>query len=270
MRIWIVWSGYEVALLASWLPEQVAVDCCIDRSMWPWTSKWAGDILLRSKACIEHLTRCGVEAIIVPPLVESILKKQYQTILPIFELYVQQVVLPASRVGKIGVMSVHGTEGAMLLKQHLKDICGWYTCTEVQQTTKVFDTRFPSRTKDVAHRNLHLPYASTHSRMMRNLLKHDLRYFKDVDVDTLLPGDRGLMYWEKMIRHRLWSRMKYHGSAVLRKLLAQVCPVLEGWPSLSVTVHTTADCSTLLDNKKRKQLLDRWGKRELIIQRVVV
>ena len=73
------------------------------------------------------------------------------------------------------------------MMQHLKKT---YTMSSYQHKTQSFDTSFPCWYKNCSHRDLHLPYASKRSWMMRHLIKHDLRYFKDVDVDTLIPIDR--------------------------------------------------------------------------------
>lgn len=259
MRVGIVWSWYEGALIASRLPPEVQVDCFIDRAMRPRSAKSPWDVLNRVHQWIEYLLNCGVDAIIVPPFAEQTYKKQFPMILPFFETYMQTVVLPASRVGKLGIM----TTGTCSAKQDCKDIVIWYTPNLVQQATKVFDKKFPCREHDLSHWNLHLPYASKRSWMMRNLIKYDLRYFKDGDVDTLVPYDWGLVYREKMIRHRLWARMKFHWSASLRPILAQLCVWTNSWAALPITLHSTADCTQLVANKEWKQLFDRGGKREV-------
>ncbi len=259
MRIGIVWSWYDVALVTSRLPAEIQVDCFIDRAMRPWSSKSSEDVMSRIQQWIEHLISCGVDAIIVPPFAEQTFKKQIPTILPFFETYMQTVVLPASRVGKLGIMKT----GTFSAKQDCKEIVIWFTPNSVQQATKIFDKKFPCREHDLSHWNLHLPYASKRSWMMRNLIKYDLRYFKDCAVDTLVPYDWGLVYREKMIRHRLWARMKFHWSNSLRTILAQLCEWTNSWTPLPITLHTTADCEQLLTNKEWRQLFDRWGKREV-------
>jgi hypothetical protein len=57
---------------------------------------------------------------------------------------------------------------------------------------------------------------------MRNVIKNDLRYFKDCAVDTLVPLDRGVLYREKMIRHRLGAKMKFHGHQAIRSLVVEL------------------------------------------------
>gem|GEM_PF-6623758 len=80
-------------------------------------------------------------------------------------------------------------------------------------------------------------YAKQRSRIMRNLIKSDMRYFKDCDVDTLVPLDRGLLYWEKMIRHRCGSRMNFHGQDTVRTVCAGL---------LSTDIPTSKEPSTCL------------------------
>lgn len=259
MRVGIVWSWYDVALVTSRLPAEIQVDCFIDWAMRPWSSKSWADVMSRIYYGVEHLISCGVDAIIVPPFAEQFCKKQFPTILPFFETYMHTVVLPASRVGKLGIMQT----GTFSAKQDCKEMVTWYTPNSVQQATKVFDSKFPCREHDLSHWNLHLPYASKRSWMMRNLIKYDLRYFKDCAVDTLVPYDWWLVYREKMIRHRLWARMKFHWSTSLRAVLVQLCAGTNSWAVLPITLHTTADCAQLFANKEWKQLFDRGGKRDV-------
>lgn len=109
MRIGIIGSGYDCALIASRIPEGYEADCFIDRAWWPWTSKSRDDILPRVEHLVSEAERVGVDWIVVPPCFEEYYKKQNARILPLFAAYLLQHVLPASRVGKIGLMSASGT-----------------------------------------------------------------------------------------------------------------------------------------------------------------
>ena len=67
---------------------------------------------------VEYLISCGMDTIIVPPFAEQLCKKKYPLILPFFAVYMQTVVLPASRVGKLGIMNT----GTFSAKQDCKEI----------------------------------------------------------------------------------------------------------------------------------------------------
>jgi hypothetical protein len=236
--------------------------------MRPWTSKSADDVEMRLTKGIEHLTGLGIDAIIVPPLWESFLAEKKPHILPIFETYMKTTVLPESRVGKLGVMSVQGNSWLQQAKKSLREIVSEYTLTEWQLSTKVFDKKFPVSVKDLSHRTLHLPYASKRSWMMRNLIKTDLRFFKDSDVDTLIPTDRGMFFREKMIRHRLGARMKFHWSAAMRESILHCLGTFSPLSEDKCIIRVSAAPEMLLANKERAQLFDWWGKRELVVHQI--
>lgn len=95
-------------MIASWLPEGCELHCFIDWAWWPWTSKSRDDILPRVEHLVGEAERVGVDRILVPPCFEEYCKKQNTRILPLFTTYLRTYVLPASRVGKIGLMSASG------------------------------------------------------------------------------------------------------------------------------------------------------------------
>ena len=117
------------------------------------------------------------------------------------------------------MLTMHGSSGIQNLKNMINVYKETYQLTAYQQATKIFTPVFPYWTKDCAHWQVHLLYAQKRSWIMRNIIKDDIRYFKDCSVDTLVPMDRGLLYREKMIRHRLGASMKFHGQQYVRKVL---------------------------------------------------
>jgi hypothetical protein len=266
MRIGIIGSGYEGALLASWIPEGHEVHCFLDRAWWPWTSKSRDDVVVRVERMVIEAERAGMDHIIVPPVFEAHCKRQNERILPLFSTYLLNSVLPGSRVGKIGLMSVSGMAWISHIKSALKEIAVSYGQTDYQNKTQAFDPKFPTRAHDMSHRTLHLPYAKKRSWMMRNLIKHDLRHFKNDDVDTLVPCDRGMLYREVMIRHRLGARMKFHGSKAVREVIVGLLWTVDGWADIPPCfLYCSADPEVMMNDKNWKQLFDRWGKREVVL-----
>lgn len=270
MRVWIVWSWYEVALIASWLPGDVTVDCYIDRAMRPWTSKSFDDISSRIQKWVTHLEGIGVDSIIVPPFAEELMWSTSDIILPLFSSYMHTYVFAESRIGKLWVCSMHGASWERKVKEIIANLQHAYERTTYQKNTSTFKSNFPCWIKDCAHRQTHLLYATKRSWMMRNLIKDDIRYFKNCAVDTLVPMDRGILYREKMINHRLWARMRFHGQQAVRSVLAWLLSsdkIKNDKPSVC-RLRTTAYPEDILENRKRKQLLDRGGKRMIEIEQI--
>jgi len=85
---------------------------------------------------------------------------------------------------------MHGRSGQEQAKKRISLLQKAYQLSAYQSTTSSFSPQFPCRTKECSHRQTHLLYATKRSRIMRNLIKDDLRYFKDCAVDTLVPLDR--------------------------------------------------------------------------------
>lgn len=269
MRVWIVWSWYEVAFLASLLPSHIDVDCFIDRAWWPWTSKPVDEVMKRIQQGITHLIASWAEYIIVPPYAEHFIATTSDRILPVYVSYMHRIVFPASRVGKLWLLGVYGRQIWKKMKEVISHLAHTYKPTDYQRSTQCFDATFPFWCKDFSHWQVHLLYAKKRSRIMRNLIKDDLRYFKDCDVDTLVPLDWWLLYWEKMIRHRCGPRMRLHWLWTVRQVIIDLLgeSTDEGNPSIC-RLRVTAYPEDILENKSWRQLFDRWGKRVVEINTI--
>ena len=77
-----------------------------------------------------------------------------------------------------------------IAEERIRTIIADYTLTEAQQQTKNFSTQFPLRKKNLRMWTYFLTTYGRRSPMMRQTIKHDLRYFRDAAVDTLVPMSR--------------------------------------------------------------------------------
>jgi hypothetical protein len=268
MRVWIVWCWYEVTLIASWLPEVCTIDCFIDWAIRPATSKSIDDILPRVQQGVKYLHDLWVEYIIVPPYLEHLNIWWDAKIVPFFQTYLTNYVFAQSRVGKLWILGMHWSTWEAYIKEIIENAKKNYQLTDYQKITKIFSSNFPYRNKSCAHWQTHLLYARKRTRIMNRLIKDDLRYFKDCAVDTLIPMDWWVIYREKAIYHRLWAKMKFHGQQAVREVLIWLLAGVAGESTSLCRVRVTAYPEDILENKTRKQLLDRWGKRVLEINRI--
>ena len=270
MRVWIVWSWYEVALIASWVPEVCSIDCFIDRAIRPATSKDIDDILPRLQQGVKYLHDLWVEHIIVPPYVEHLMIRWDAKIVPFFQTYLTNYVFTQSRVGKLWILGMHWSTWVACVKEVIENAKKLYQLTNYQRITKTFNSKFPYWNKNCAHWQTHLLYARKRTWIMNHLIKDDLRYFKDCTVDTLIPMDRGVLYREKTIQHRLWANMKFHGQQAVREVLGWLLSAVDGETVPVCRIWVTAYPEDILENKSRKQLFDRGGKRTLEVNRLSV
>jgi hypothetical protein len=115
----------------------------------------------------------------------ELIEKLENKILPIFKKYVLYA-LYYSLVGKIGFV------GDLLDKENFQNlfyekILSEYVFNPIQQKIKKFNKNFPIWIKVVPMWKYYLMQFGARDRMVRKTIKTDLKYFKDADVDTLIP-----------------------------------------------------------------------------------
>lgn len=267
MRLGIVWSGYDAVVLLSllWVNHHDIV-LYIDRAQWPRSIKEHALVQESVQKGIATLQTHGVEQILVPPVFENALIQAGYPVLPLYDSYLQHLVFSFSRIGKVWLLDNRYTRwcSAQLIQEYQRH----YILTVRQESTNHFQRSFPSRSADVSHWQFHLPYFGRRERMMDKLIKYDLRYLKDVDVDTVVITDRSQLYREKPIIHRMWSRMRFHRSTAIQKLLDPLFPVDEKTLWKPITVLTTAWCDALLASKPWKWLLGNGSYREIVCKQI--
>lgn len=175
------------------------------------------------------------------------------------------MICPYSVVGKLGLLTNRSDLEAA--EQAVREVTAHVSATQRQQRISKFHPNFPVWKKDISHRQLQLPFAGRRDRITENLIKTDLRYFKDVDVDTLVPLDRSLLYREKQIRHRMGAKMKFHGQKDISELLTGFLPSSEKQKKTIIPLqfYVTAMPGKLLESKPRKRLLEQGKTREVQI-----
>ncbi|MDP2669668.1 MAG: hypothetical protein Q8O99_01295 [bacterium] len=102
--------------------------------------------------------------------------------------------------------------------------------------------------------------------MIRNLIKTDMRYFKDAAVDTLVPLDRSMLYREKQIRHRMGPKMRFHGRQALETIFSSFIPPIKQSSPAPLQIHATALPDYLLASKPWKWLLAQGKNREVQVK----
>ena len=112
--------------------------------------------------------------------------------------------------------------------------------------------------------------------MVRKTIKTDLKYFKDADVDSLIPLNWGYLAFDRILRkHLKFKRIRYH-SLLQADLTLQVFNFFN-WQikdlerecsktEYKVTIISNWILDFLLRQKKWVWLLQRWKKIKLEIK----
>lgn len=268
MKIGLIWSWYEMLPLMQILNQHdFDYHLYLDRSHRPWGDKSLTLQEERLEQALEYLDD-KVDVLIVPPWVEHRTKswEKGAKILPLFEAYIHEYALKHSLVGKLGVL-VESEEQRVQSEDVIKNIVSEYTMSDSQKNTKKFDTKFPLWTKSVRMWNYFLSTYGRREPMLRKTLKHDLRYFSDAGIDTLIPMSWWFLFYQKIISQRVnWKKIRFHGLEAMQTIFDSRAKNGERWvkpSSYSITLHYTDRPTTLLNEKKWMSVLSRGGEIEV-------
>jgi hypothetical protein len=166
------------------------------------------------QASIDYAITLGVEKIILPPVYELIYK-DHPLVLPLYQVYIYEYVLPRSRVGKLGILA--DRRDTHLIQKELEKFASTYIYTDFQSKTKNFQSPFSRRTRDVSIWSDFLRRAKPSDRMVRKYIKNDLRYFVDANIDTLIPTSYTHFYRETILRHHCnFKTMRWQEKGILQ------------------------------------------------------
>lgn len=259
MKIGIIGSGFEMFPLMEVL-NQYEHDYHIfcDWQMRPWGDKSPE---LRKKRCEQAMDYLAdkVDAFILPPLLELELGDTYKKkpILSLFQTYLREHALKYSIVGKLGLLCEHADMEQS--EKLLKEVTKWYKPTEHQQAlAKKFNSSFPTWKKDVRMRTYFLTTYGSREPMVNTTIKHDLRYFHDAAVDTLIPLSRGFMFYQRLISQKTnRKKIRFHGLDAVAISFEKLVWESDFKPSkaYSVTIHCTDTTDVLLAEKKWQWIL---------------
>lgn len=265
MRIWVVMSWYEMIPMIQVLQQyNHTYHIFVDWAYWPWLHK--SFALQKERALFAmHSLEEKVDAFIVPPSIELALLKTWNTIkpiLPIFQTYITQHVLPYSLVGKLWLLCSHthmyDTDCSTLLDGYLHTVATSHELTKNQSFISSFHTSFPFWKKDVAMWMYFLWQYGNRHWMVRKTIKHDLRYFFDAWVDTLVPMDWWFLSYESVLSSRTKrKKIRFHGKNALTEVCQQYVDTAHDH-TYALRAYTTDTQCPLSREKKYQLLLSKW------------
>lgn len=264
MKIGIISSGMETLALFSFLTrydhEYIVY---YDSLHAPYGEKHFSSSLQVVEQGIIWLQKQNVDTIILPPVYELhfLQKSEKNQIFPLFQTYLLQEVFPHSLVGKLGLLGEFADlEVAQELISHLASS---FSPTVYQKATKSFSFPFHYRSKECGILNPLLTRLSRKSLLTNTLLKHELRYFKDAAVDSLIPLNYLYFNVEKTIAKFLnFRKIRFHRLAKLEQIFVSLTAKAKK-SDYSVSLFATDQKHFLMREKRMLWLLQRGETVEL-------
>ncbi len=173
------------------------------------------------KKSIEQLIQAWCEKIIIDPIFELyfLQKGEYSdNILPLFTGYLHNYCFAYSLVGKFWLLGDFASiqEAQTLITNESKS----YQLSTNQKTIKKFHLPFKYRAKEVRMWKYFLNNLSFSNFMVNKVIKFDLRYFKNADVDTIIPLNYWYFAYQRTInKYFNFNKQRFHNSKSLEKIL---------------------------------------------------
>jgi len=227
-----------------------------------WGDKPFELVLERVEKWISTLLTKGVEKIIVPPVVELSLQdeKYWDKILPLFQNYLMDYCFKYSLLGKIWLFGDWADVG--VVQKLIQWVAKKYVLSVNQKKIRKFKFPFNYWVKEVSMWKYFLMNFSWSNIFVNKMVKNDLSYFKDSDVDTLVPLNYGYLHFEKVIaRFFNFKRTRFHGIKKLEDVFVKIVEddnQVVAEKKYSVQVLYTGQVEFLKREKRLLWLLQRW------------
>jgi hypothetical protein len=243
----------------------------IDSLFQPYQDKEEMFLQERAVKIMEYMSTQWATHFIISPSIElSLLKntkeaasrKPQATIIPLFKNYLIHC-LNHSLVGKIWFVGWYSDISQ--IESIFETMSKEYILTENQKDTKKF--KLSKRTKDTSMRWYFTRLFSSRDMMINKIIKTDLRYFKDANVDTIIPLDYSYFNHQKtIISFFNQKKHKFHKRDILGNIFENI---IEENKKLIVSnpepiiIYYTGSLHLISENKKWERLISQ-GKQKTI------
>lgn len=214
---------------------------------------------------IETLLEKKCEKIIIDPVFELAFyqdktknKKHHEYseyIIPLFSLYLHNYCFKYSLIGKIGIFWDFSSiqKAQELITNEAKK----YTLTEKQKTIKKFHFPLKYWTKETTMWKYFLNNLSFSNFMVNKIIKFDMRYFKNANIDTIIP----LNYWyfsyqRTLSKYFTFSKQRFHKKEKLYTILDKYLETNQE-EKYSITILANGTTHFIEKNKKLLRLLQK-------------
>jgi hypothetical protein len=219
---------------------------------------------------IQTLQKAWAEKIILPPVYELTINQDNQpnkTIMPIFTNYLHNYCFKHSLTWQIWIFGDYAD--IQFWQKIISNEAIKYTQTENQKNTKKFHFPFKYRNKETWLWKHYLSNLSYSEPMVNSVIKHDLRYFKNANTDTIIPLNYWYFNYQTTITNFLnFKKIKFHK---LEKIEDSFNNLLKSNNSLTnksdylVTIIYTWQIDFLIREKRLLWFINRWKSHEIKI-----
>ena len=269
MKIGVVTAGNENLTLFKFLNKfDHQYHIYYDQLNWPYGDNDFDESKKKIESWIKYLINKWVDKIILSPVYELdfIQAKKYKDkILPIFSGYLDQIVLPSSLVWKIWLFwNFADMQVAQKLMEKYSEN---FKLTENQKKIKKFNFPFKFWCKEVQMWQYFARKLSFSSLMTNRIIKFDLRYFKDANVDTLIPFDYWYFNYQKtIVKFFNQKKQKFHKIEKLGEVFDKLD--LEQDQKYSVNMYVNWHKEFVEREKRVLWNLQKWKNVELVFEKI--
>lgn len=229
-----------------------------DQVNWPYWDKNFEYSKWKIKDWIDFLKSKWVEKFIVWPTYElSFLENNEYTdiILPIFTQYLQEICFKNSLVWKIWLL--WDFADVQVWQWLFENLSKSYKLNDNQKNIKKFNFPFCFRAKEVPMWKYYLTTLSYSHFMANKSVKFDLRYFKDCNVDTIIPLNYEFFHYQRVItKYFNFKKQKFHKLENIEEIFNEL--KLKESENYSINIFSNWHTNFLTRDKKLMRFLQKW------------
>lgn len=271
MKIGIISSWVDTISLFHFLTRynhEYLVYC--DQEAFPYWEKSLNFVLNRIEIAGEFLKWKWAEVIIVDPVYELAIKyrnmKLNFEIYPLFQQYLHEYGFKHSLVGKIWILSDFWS--SWNVQEFFEKEEKAYNPTDEQKSIKKFSYPFHYWVKPSNSWVYNINDLWVHNPYLIRTMKNDLRYFKDTNVDTILPMHYQYFRMQRTIKSFFnFHRTRFHDFFIIEKCFCDLVKSDE-W-KYSVTVWINQPSIFLTRNKQLMWLMQRGKSVKVNIEEII-
>lgn len=257
----IITSGTENLNVVK-LCQQLSIShtVIVDSLFWPYQDKETNQKIQRTEDIINYMKSQWITHFICHPTIELALldnNKNRTDIIPLFTHYINYC-LNHSLIGKIWF--VWWYSDISQIENIFQVIVKEYIPTDNQKNIKKF--KLSKRTKDMSMRWYFSRLFSPRQMMINKIITTDLRYFKDANIDTLIPLDYSYFNFQKTITSFFnQKKQKFHKRDILTNIFASTIKdysITKKETQETISVYSTWSLHLIQGNKKWERLLSQW------------
>lgn len=269
MKIGLITSGNEGLTLFKFLHKfNNEYHIYYDQNNWPYGDKNFDFCVEQIEKWIAVLQSKWVDRIILMPIYELYFlenKKYTDLILPLFSDYLIVYCFAESLVGKIWV--IWDFADIQIAQKLINNLSKKYILSNNQNNIRKFNFPFKFWVKEVQMWKYFATKLSFSNLMVNRSIKFDLRYFKDSNVDTLIPLNYEYFNYQNTIfKFFNFKKQKFHKLIALEKLFEKF--KLKTSDKYAVDIYYTGHVEFLKREKKTLWNLQRGKSIEIWFQKI--